>query len=72
MVKIKESDKLTDVENPRYNLKRLSLRLRNFFPKRNFNMGFKISFVGINMTLDLDVHSELGGLKFGMICQLML
>ena len=44
--KIGYNDRLTDVENPRYNLKTPSLRLRNFFSKKNFDTGFEISSVG--------------------------
>ena len=45
----------TNVENPRYNLKQLSLRLCNFFLKRNFDTGYKISFVGI---LDISTYTK--------------
>ena len=45
--KLEIHDLLTDVENPRYSLKRLSLRLLNLFYKMNFNTGFEISSVGI-------------------------
>ena len=45
--KIRERNWLTDVEKPRYTRKWLSLRLRNFFSKRNFDTGFEISSVGI-------------------------
>ena len=43
-------DRLTDVENQRYILQTPSLRLHNFFSKRNFDTGFEISFVG---TMDI-------------------
>ena len=45
-----EMDDLTDVENPHFSLKTPSLRLGNFFSKRNFDTGFEISFVG---TMDI-------------------
>ena len=35
------------MEKPRYSQKELSLRLRTFFSKRNYNTGFEISSVGI-------------------------
>ena len=38
---------LTDVENTRYSLKRLSLKLRNFYSKRNFDTELEIGSVGI-------------------------
>ena len=40
-------EKVTDVQNPCQSLKQLSLRLHNFFPKKNFDTGFEISSVGI-------------------------
>ena len=44
--KIEDGLRKTDVENTRYSLKTKSLILRNFFPKRIFDTGFEIKFVG--------------------------
>ena len=45
------------MENPHYSLKMPSLRLCNFFSKRNFDTGFKISFVG-TMVISSYTQSE--------------
>ena len=45
----------TDVENPRYSPKTSSLRFRNFFSKRNFDIEFEISFVG---TMDISLYTQ--------------
>ena len=43
------TDRLTDVEKPRYSLKTPGLiNLRNFFHKRNFDTGFENSFFWYN------------------------
>ena len=46
---------LSDRENPRYSLKTPSLKLCNFFSKRNFDTGFEISFVG---TMDISSYTQ--------------
>ena len=43
------------MENPRYSLKTSSLRLHNFFSKRNFETEFEISFVG---TMDISSYTQ--------------
>ena len=45
--KIRERNQPTDVGKPRWTRKWPSLRLCNFFSRRNFDRGFEISSVGI-------------------------
>ena len=46
---------LTDVENPLYNQKTQTLKLRYYFTKRNFDTESKISFVG---TMDISSYTQ--------------
>ena len=45
----------TDKKNQHHSLKTPSLRLRNFFSKRNFDTGLEISFVG---TMDISSYTQ--------------